>query len=204
MSSWPVLSTAVTCTPRAFAICRASAPTPPPPPLINTICPGPLTRASQVLQGDEPGSWDGGGLLEGDVVRFQRQQVLPDGHKLGEGAAVDPLLGGDRLAERRITCAKLVSYVLPTDSTIPAISCAGDRVLRSGEQRLPSGGGYRVVHSRHATHPDGPKRLVRERGLRHRRPAAWRLLGAPDHQEIRTSLGTTAFIVSSSPGAQPD
>src|SRR5665647_278251 len=92
----------------------------------------PLTQAPEVLQGDEPGGRDGGGLRERDVVRLPRQQVLADGHKLGERAAVDPCLGDDRLAEYRVTRAKL-RHALADALDDPRHVGTGDRVFGSGE-----------------------------------------------------------------------
>jgi hypothetical protein len=71
-------------------------------------------------------------LLERDVVRLQRQQVLADGHILGEGAAVDPLLGDDRLAEYRAARTK-PCHALADRLDDPRHVRTGDRVLGFGE-----------------------------------------------------------------------
>lgn len=110
-----------------------------------------------------------------------------EGHILGEGAAVNPLVGDDGLAEYRVPGRNCVTF-LPTDSTIPAMSVPGIGFLGL-ENPAPITGGHRVAHSRRATHPGGSTPLVRARGLRDRRPPACRLPEAPDHREIRTSLG---------------
>ena len=68
-------------------------------------------------------------MFERDVVRLQRQQVLPNGHVLCKRAAVRPLLADEGLAEYRIARPK-PCHALADGLHDSRHVRAGDRILR--------------------------------------------------------------------------